>query len=519
MSRFGSLSIRTKLIGVLSLLIAALVGLGLFDLSNVRAIHGLMGEVQDNWMPGVRWATGLKTGVGDVRAAVFQHILATTEPSMAEADKSYAAALDAVATARREVEARLSSPEERALYDQFGASWDEYRQVLKEILTYSRQYAKEAAGAYHDRMAGAPVARAIAAADAIVARKTKGANAANERAAGAVRATLQNFSIALGLTLVVGALAAWALIRSVGRGIDSVLAPMRSIADGDLAVEVPHRGEGTEIGRIADAVHIFKEALLQKKLLDEASQTEGEAKSRRALRLDAVTRRFEASVGALTGALAASSTGMEATARSLSDTAEETNRQASDVAVAADQTSSNVQTVAAATEELAGSIREITRQMKASSQTAAAAVQNVKHTDDIIQSLAAAAQKIGSVVQLISGVASQTNLLALNARIEAARAGEAGKGFAVVASEVKALANQTTSATNEIAIQVEQIQAATASAVTAIREVDTVISGMNETAVASPPQWKSRAWRRRKSPVASVRPRPERSRSRAGSTR
>jgi methyl-accepting chemotaxis protein len=52
MSRFGSLSIRTKLIGVLSLLIAALVGLGLFDLSNVRAIHGLMGEVQDNWMPG-----------------------------------------------------------------------------------------------------------------------------------------------------------------------------------------------------------------------------------------------------------------------------------------------------------------------------------------------------------------------------------------------------------------------------------------------------------------------------------
>ena len=69
-------------------------------------------------------------------------------------------------------------------------------------------------------------------------------------------------------------------------------------------------------------------------------------------------------------------------------------------------------------------------------------------------------------------------------RIEAARAGDAGKGFAVVAAEVKALANQTTAATNEIAAQVDHIQAATAGAVAAIREVDQIISGMNGTSVA-----------------------------------
>jgi methyl-accepting chemotaxis protein len=72
----------------------------------------------------------------------------------------------------------------------------------------------------------------------------------------------------------------------------------------------------------------------------------------------------------------------------------------------------------------------------------------------------------------------------LNATIEAARAGDSGKGFAVVASEVKALANQTTAATNEIAAQSEHIQAASASAVTAIREVDRIISAMNGTSVA-----------------------------------
>src|SRR5215203_5121839 len=67
MRQFGALSIRSKLIGVLSLFIAGMVGLGLFDHHSIRTIHGLMGEVQQNWMPGVRWATALKTGVGDAR--------------------------------------------------------------------------------------------------------------------------------------------------------------------------------------------------------------------------------------------------------------------------------------------------------------------------------------------------------------------------------------------------------------------------------------------------------------------
>ncbi len=484
MRQFGALSIRSKLIGVLSLFIAGMVGLGLFDLHSVRTIHGLMGEVQQNWMPGVRWATALKTEAGEVRAAVFEHILAANESGMDAAEKKFAAALESVAAAGREVEQRLSSADEKRLFEEFAGNWQRYQAALKEILGYSRQYAKDAAGLYYNDKADPFIDNALAAADGVVALKTAGADAANLLADGAVRGAIQSVGTIVVLTLFLAAFAAFGLIRSIGSGIASVVAPMRALAAGDLAVEIPHRGRSSEVGLIADAVQVFKEALAQKRRLDEGVAEEGEAKARRARRLEEITQGFETSVGALSEALSASSDEMETTARSLAETAEETNRQALDVSAFADQTSLNVQTVAGATDELAASIREITRQITESSRTASAAVVNVKHTDEIIQSLAVAAQRIGNVVALISGVASQTNLLALNATIEAARAGDAGKGFAVVAAEVKALANQTTAATNEIAAQVDHIQAATAGAVAAIREVDQIISGMNGTSVA-----------------------------------
>jgi len=97
-----------------------------------------------------------------------------------------------------------------------------------------------------------------------------------------------------------------------------------------------------------------------------------------------------------------------------------------------------------------------------------------------MKNLSEAANRIGSVMELIQEIAEQTNLLALNATIEAARAGEAGKGFAVVASEVKDLANQTAKATGEISDHVNRVQEETKTAAEAMTGIANKIGEINQ---------------------------------------
>ena len=191
----------------------------------------------------------------------------------------------------------------------------------------------------------------------------------------------------------------------------------------------------------------------------------------------------DASQGLLSEVSQAASS-MQSVAESLTGTAERTSQQTTTVAAAAEQASANVQTVATAAEELSASIGEISRQVGESARITTDAVGHAEDTNVQIQGLADAAQKIGDVVKLISDIAGQTNLLALNATIEAARAGDAGKGFAVVASEVKALANQTAQATDEISSKVAEMQAATSRSVDAIQGITGTIRRINEIATA-----------------------------------
>jgi methyl-accepting chemotaxis protein len=287
---------------------------------------------------------------------------------------------------------------------------------------------------------------------------------------------------AIGIVAMLAALA-WITIGFVVRPIQRFTTTMNLIAGGDLSQDVEGLDRKDEIGTLSRSLDAFRQKGIElRRLQAEAEALKRAAEVERKAALVRMADAFEANVGTIVETVSSASTQLQATAQSMSAATEETARQSTVVAAASEQATANVQTVAAASEELAASIREIARQVATSTQIAGTAVERATDTSGRVTALAESARRIGEVVGLIQSIASQTNLLALNATIEAARAGEAGKGFAVVAQEVKALAQQTAKATEEIGSQIGAIQSATDETVGAIDGIAGVIRDMDQIA-------------------------------------
>ncbi|SHL25052.1 methyl-accepting chemotaxis sensory transducer with Cache sensor [Bradyrhizobium lablabi] len=288
--------------------------------------------------------------------------------------------------------------------------------------------------------------------------------------------------------LIIGVISsgiAWLIGSSISRPLGQLGNRMRALADGQLEGDIPGVGRGDEVGAMASTVQIFKDNAVRIKGLEKAeAETQGRAAAERRAAMESLANDFERSVNGIVRSVSTAAAGMQTTAQSMTATASDASARAATVGAASQSASNNVGTVAAAAEELSSSVAEISRQVTRSSEIASKAVGDAERTNATVQVLSTGAEKIGEVVKLIHSIAAQTNLLALNATIEAARAGESGRGFAVVASEVKALANQTAKATEEISAQVAAMQTSTSDAVQAISGITETIAQMSEITVS-----------------------------------
>jgi methyl-accepting chemotaxis protein len=293
-----------------------------------------------------------------------------------------------------------------------------------------------------------------------------------------------NLGIGLFIVAVLGSLAVFGAVAISGpiRRIGEVLL---ELARGNKDVAVPYTDRRDEVGDNARAAQTCKEKLIRIDQLEAAEkETARRSAEQRQADMNALAGAFETTVANVVRSVSASSTELEAAAEALSTTAGATRDLSGKVLAASTQASENVQTVSSATERLISSVGEISRQVQESSRIALEAVAQAEKTDARIAELTRAAGRIGDVVNLITDIAEQTNLLALNATIEAARAGESGRGFAIVAQEVKALAAQTSKATEEIGVQIGGVQAATKDSVTIIQEIGATIARIAEIATA-----------------------------------
>lgn len=253
------------------------------------------------------------------------------------------------------------------------------------------------------------------------------------------------------------------LTRGIATPIGVFAGHMSEISRGDLSKDAPAAflARVDEIGELARAKQMMLVAL--RKMIHEISS--------------GITVLSSSSTELMTssGEMTSGSRQASDKAHSVSAAAEEMSSNITSVAAGMEQATTNLAHVASATEQMTSTIGEIAQNSEKARRITDEATRQAARITEQINQLGVAAREIGKVTETITEISSQTNLLALNATIEAARAGSAGKGFAVVATEIKALAQQTAAATEDIKGRIAGVQSATAGGITEIGKVSQVI--------------------------------------------
>jgi methyl-accepting chemotaxis protein len=271
--------------------------------------------------------------------------------------------------------------------------------------------------------------------------------------------------IVVGTTISL-AIALTALVLTVGsvtRPLAAAVAHVQFVAQGDLSQELPtsYLARGDEIGTLAKAISTMSQQL--RGMITGIS--EGVAG------LSSASSSLQDSSRQMT----AESRSASANAHSVAAAAEQMSANVGSVSAGMEQTTRNLANVANAASEMKTSVGEIAIVSETARRITHDATVQARSITEQINLMGDSAREIGEVTETINEISSQTNLLALNASIEAARAGNAGKGFAVVAGEIKALAQQTASATEDIKRRISVVQSSTAAGISEVEKVASVI--------------------------------------------
>ncbi len=408
------------------------VALGLLALNRIGFVNAATADLAGNWMPATRALNEVSAALNTMRR-LENNLLQASTPAQRSAEEQALAQVEAAAQqAWKRYLATVTTDAERQVVAEAEQALGAYYALHKQLKTLSA-----------DPEAGLPRAlemfggEARTAFNTLVAQmqrcidfQTQGADQAYAQSQAAYQQTVWLVGSLLLGVVVLGAVLAWWITRSITGPIRQAVAVAETVAQGDLRtrIEVSSRDE---TGQLLAALKRMNEALV-----GIATTVRGNAEN-----------------------VATASTQI---AQGNIDLSQRTEEQASNL----QQTAASMEQLTATVQHNADTSRQAAQLAGSASTVAEQGGEVVGRVVATMEDISASSRKIADIIGVIDGIAFQTNILALNAAVEAARAGEQGRGFAVVAGEVRTLAQRSAEAAREIksliGASVERVEAGSA---------------------------------------------------------
>lgn len=455
-------TIRGKLLTGFSIVLALLIFVSVYTLSQVFAMADKSRQIDQSAMPSISLLGIMNGDVSDVERLGLAIIVEQNPSETEKLNEALKVLLAKIEDERKQLFNFIKGdPQAEQLYEQFSTNYDTYLQKMPEFIEYGLKNDYATASMLHT----AAYPMWYTANDLITQLINLGNSSAKEIAAGSVKLAENAFTIILVVAIVATLLSlfiALFIASMISRPVKKMSEAAAAIADGDLTGEAIALKNRDELGVLATSFNTMSQNL--RSMIQSVSETSEQVAASSEELLASAEQNAKASEQ-ITETVEELSVGTS----NQVDIVKRSSQAMNEMALGSEQIAELAQSVSVSAVDAANQSSEGNKIIQQAVEQMGSVRNSIASLRELVTGLGERSAEIGTITEVINNIARQTNLLALNAAIEAARAGEHGRGFAVVAGEVRKLAEESSASAQQISEIVQLIQQDTNHAVEAVK--------------------------------------------------